>query len=276
MNQGNTQPTHGTSHSSPFHNRLAEHPLRQVNPMRRHGLGGAGAPPSNGKKTLRNPCAFTLIELLVVIAIISLLVSILLPSLTKAKALARNVVCLNILRSFGLANAMYAEESEGSLVPVIQRTPMWISWNMNTLFRNALGLSDNDSNDGNAPSGMICPEAKWSLKSPDARGWYLMQGSWGMNATDRDLEIFDSSITLVTYQISEIQYPDRKLLFADAQDWYILEWWSNIYVDEDTHFGGAPYYRHNNHIHIGFFDGHVESMDRDDVVFNNELWRPME
>ena len=61
--------------------------------------------------------AFTLIELLVVIAIISLLVSILLPSLQKAKDLARAVVCLHNLKGIGLAVNLYSTEYEGYFPP---------------------------------------------------------------------------------------------------------------------------------------------------------------
>ncbi|MBN1553549.1 MAG: prepilin-type N-terminal cleavage/methylation domain-containing protein [Phycisphaerae bacterium] len=60
--------------------------------------------------------AFTLIELLVVIAIISLLVSILLPSLTKAKELAKITICATQLRSLGTALNTYATEHEGEYI----------------------------------------------------------------------------------------------------------------------------------------------------------------
>ena len=63
--------------------------------------------------TRRPRPAFTLIELLVVIAIIALLVSILLPSLTRAKELARTAICASNEKAVFGGLAMYAEEWNG-------------------------------------------------------------------------------------------------------------------------------------------------------------------
>ncbi|MCD4825363.1 MAG: prepilin-type N-terminal cleavage/methylation domain-containing protein [Phycisphaerae bacterium] len=53
---------------------------------------------------------FSLIELLIVIAIISLLASILLPSLSRAKELAMRTVCKSNFRQLGLGFAMLAKD----------------------------------------------------------------------------------------------------------------------------------------------------------------------
>lgn len=56
---------------------------------------------------------FTLIELLVVIAIISLLVSILIPSLTKAKELAKIAACSSNYHGIGVGIGFYINDNNG-------------------------------------------------------------------------------------------------------------------------------------------------------------------
>jgi prepilin-type N-terminal cleavage/methylation domain-containing protein len=63
----------------------------------------------------RSVRGFTLIEVLVVVAIIALLVSILLPSLIRARAQARMVTCQSNMRQLGLAFLTYATENKGAL-----------------------------------------------------------------------------------------------------------------------------------------------------------------
>ena len=58
--------------------------------------------------------AFTLIELLVVVAIIALLISILLPSLQRARELSKRSVCQANLKGMGTAFYTYAGDDPGS------------------------------------------------------------------------------------------------------------------------------------------------------------------
>jgi prepilin-type N-terminal cleavage/methylation domain-containing protein/prepilin-type processing-associated H-X9-DG protein len=74
---------------------------------------------------VRKANAFTLIELLVVIAIIALLVSILVPSLTRARDMARKAICSGTINSHGKAMAMYVSSYDSFPVfaPVSDMNP---------------------------------------------------------------------------------------------------------------------------------------------------------
>lgn len=70
--------------------------------------------------------AFTLIELLVVISIITILASLLLPSLAGAKSRARETVCVNNLHQIGIGMHLYQDDFQSKFPPafVMARHPV--------------------------------------------------------------------------------------------------------------------------------------------------------
>lgn len=67
---------------------------------------------------MRTPSrAFTLVELLVVIGIISILISILLPSLAAARSSAVSIQCQSNLRQLSQASLLYATDNQGFYPP---------------------------------------------------------------------------------------------------------------------------------------------------------------
>ncbi len=126
---------------------------------------------------------FTLIELLVVISIIALLVALLLPALRAARAVSRQTKCLSMLKQFGLANEMYANENREWHVPAIMNGfgGNWDIWQRNREFQRLLAYEDAQSWEWGWPVRYSCPDATRALSDINNEGRLDITSSYGIN-----------------------------------------------------------------------------------------------
>jgi prepilin-type N-terminal cleavage/methylation domain-containing protein/prepilin-type processing-associated H-X9-DG protein len=146
---------------------------------------------------------FTLVELLVVIGIIAVLISVLLPALSRARRQAARVQCMNTMRQLAVANVQYANDWKEWYVPAWQRrsgapgtedadsSKVWI-WTQNLTFRK-LSIGDTPPNMTNASArrvsrNFICPLAESAIQfadpSADPARPYDIADSYGYNVSD--------------------------------------------------------------------------------------------
>ncbi len=101
---------------------------------------------------------FTLIELLVVIAIIALLLSILTPSLIRAKSIAMRLKCAHNLKQIHLAVNLYTSSNNNTYPcaqdPLPEGYWLWMGRGWRHLVEPYLG----GNIDANNPSALLCPQ----------------------------------------------------------------------------------------------------------------------
>jgi type II secretory pathway pseudopilin PulG len=122
-----------------------------------------------------------LIELLVVIAIIALLVSILLPSLNRAKELAKAAICMSNCKSLGTAFHIYGSEHNQYIPPAyMSANEDWVSGHANW------GMPTWDMNlyIGHESMGLYgCPSDPYSHRIGD-NGWGAFELRDGTEITE--------------------------------------------------------------------------------------------
>lgn len=215
---------------------------------------------------VRLATGFTLVELLVVIGIIALLISILLPALSKARSAARMSQCLSNHRQIMLAMNLYANENRGFIPP--QRgtqTYDGITGDWPWYTHRFLGKFMGSSRGPKAPEASTLNLSRTATCSEINRTSYDRLGI-GMNAC-YDNQMLVTSLTARHYKMTQINQPSRTLMFVDVQE---RDNGNTSFLFEQYYKGeGTPHswsgsqrcvaYRHGKRTVVSFADGHASS-----------------
>ncbi len=217
-------------------------------------------PPRKGKTN-----AFTLIELLVVIAIISLLVSILVPSLQRAKDMAKVVDCLSRVKNLSLAMAMYQHDYDGVYPSMygdgqIHTNPdgsqvyihMWVFALLNS------GLIETPTEKYNS---LVCPF--------DASALAVLLINARSYACNFNLSYPQTSCAITPIKPETISNPGDTIFISEwwHGDWGMESaygvWWNPGWSDKSS---GPTFDHHNDgRSTVLFFDSHAENVEEQDV-----------
>ncbi len=220
--------------------------------------------PAHLPKLIRS--GFTLVELLVVIAIIALLLSVLMPSLGKARAAAMQVRCAHNLKQIYLAINLYLGANEDTYPcaedPVSTEPPYWL-W-MGRGWRGFVEpYLDTKVNEKN-PSVLWCPQDPTPKEVFESTSYAYSMAFYHspeqIDAMSSPADTYGTPVPSVAQRSCNVGNPSGKILIA--------EWLSNhLRIDTDKDNGWWCWVGSRNYL---FADGQVRFISAKEIREAND------